>query len=342
MAGGQAQRFGAGETTAEFMERRRREVARRDEAEAEGRKAWAASSRTGQNFSAPRPQDVVALGYRMLETRDEAQRRPDPRPQPAVQPRPERSVAVSAPLQHGRNAAPIGVQSISYRSGDKVASPVARPTAGAGSRYGNLYAPPPDDPVELRQQQAEFRRTTDEIANRNSWMAIPALAAPVAALGLSGLGALSGRAVGAGAVTGPLSFLDREAWQRGAERAAQALSEKAKDALREKARLKYARANGVSASEMGGHVHHSDPLEWAHLKPKADPNRLANLSGLQGDIHSIATTAWRNFKSSLNGRTPTQAELMEAKLRIERMVENYTLRPGVSRPMKPPGKGGSR
>lgn len=67
MAGGQAQRFGAGETTAEFMERRRREVARRDEAEAEGRKAWAASSRTGQNFSAPRPQDVVALGYRMLE-----------------------------------------------------------------------------------------------------------------------------------------------------------------------------------------------------------------------------------------------------------------------------------
>jgi hypothetical protein len=49
-----------------------------------------------------------------------------------------------------------------------------------GFRYGQLYAPPIDDLTELRRQQADFARTRREIAWRNSWLAVPALA-PVAA-----------------------------------------------------------------------------------------------------------------------------------------------------------------
>jgi hypothetical protein len=71
---------------------------------------------------------------------------------------------------------------------------------------------------------------------------------------------------------------------------------------------------------MEAQVHHSDPLEWAHLKPNADPNRLANLWALRREAHDIATNAWSAFSRSLQGRVPTQAEIMEAKLRIDRMV----------------------
>ena len=92
---------------------------------------------------------------------------------------------------------------------------------------------------------------------------------------------------------------------------------------------------------MQAEIHHSEPLEWAHLKPNADPNRLANLWALPDEIHAEATAAWRAYKNGLKGRLPTQAELMQAKLRIDRMVEPYIRRPGVPRPNRPPG-GGAR
>jgi hypothetical protein len=56
------------------------------------------------------------------------------------------------------------------------------------------------------------------------------------------------------------NFADREAWQRGAQKAAQALSDAEKNALRAAARARLARANGISTSEMQAEVHHSDPL----------------------------------------------------------------------------------
>ena len=92
---------------------------------------------------------------------------------------------------------------------------------------------------------------------------------------------------------------------------------------------------------MGAVVHHSDPLEWAHMKPNADPNRLANLWPLESDAHNIATQAWRQFKLGLGGRTPTQAELMAQKLRADKMVEPYLIRPGVPRPPPGPSSGGA-
>ena len=118
------------------------------------------------------------------------------------------------------------------------------------------------------------------------------------------------------------------------------MSDAEKDALRGAARTRFARANGVSASEMQAEVHHSDPLEWAHLKPDADPNRLANLWGLRKEAHAIATREWGAFTRALEGRIPTQAEVMEAKLRIDRLVEPYIRRAGLPRSNRRPGKGG--
>ncbi|MDB5423867.1 MAG: hypothetical protein JWQ29_1283 [Phenylobacterium sp.] len=141
------------------------------------------------------------------------------------------------------------------------------------------------------------------------------------------------RAVESGLRT-PLNFLEREAWQgrSAVEPTARGLSDAAKAALRRQARDRFARASGISASEMGAKVHHGDPLEYAHLKPAADPNRLANLSGLLDEAHQIASNEWTAFRTALKGRIPTQAEIMATKLRIDRMVAPYLQRAGVSRP----------
>jgi len=291
MAAGQAQRADVGETIAEFMERRRREVARRAEAEAAGRGAWAASTGTGENLTAARPQDVVALGFRVLEAK--AQPSSLSRPQPIAIP--------SRPSQPSGGAMPVRAHSVAYGSYTGAAAPATRPNQSVGTSYGNLHAPPADDMAELRRQQAAFSRMTDEIGTRHSWMAIPALAPVAVGLGLGGVGALAGRAVGAGAATGPLNFFEREAWQRGLERAAQALSKNAKDVLREQARTKYARAYGIPAKQMRAEVHHSEPLEWAHLKPNADPNRLANLWALRREAHLIPSREWATFSNALKG-----------------------------------------
>jgi hypothetical protein len=221
--------------------------------------------------------------------------------------------------------------------------PTAPPSkAGGPIAYGALRAPAPSDQelAELRRQQAAFANTTRQIDIHNSWFAVPALAPAVVALGLGAAGEWATGEVAPAAGRAVANFVDREAWQRGAQKAAQALSDAEKNALRAAARAKFARANGISARGMQAEVHHSDPLEWAHLKPNADPNRLANLWGLRGEAHDIATRAWADFTRGLKGRIPTQAELMEAKLRIDRMVEPYLRRAGVPRSNTPPREGG--
>jgi hypothetical protein len=220
--------------------------------------------------------------------------------------------------------------------------PASRPGADQAIAYGALRAPAPSDQdlAELRRQQAAFANTTRQIDIQNSWFAVPALAPAVVALGLGAAGEWAAGEFAPAAGRAVANFVDREAWQRGAQKAAQALSDAEKNALRAAGRAKFARANGISASEMQAEVHHSDPLEWAHLKPNADPNRLANLWGLRGEAHDIATRAWADFTRGLKGRIPTQAELMEAKLRIDRMVEPYVRRAGVPRSNTPPREGG--
>jgi hypothetical protein len=221
-------------------------------------------------------------------------------------------------------------------------APAPGSSPGQTITYGALRAPAPSDDelTELRRRQATFADTTRKIDLQNSWFAAPELAAPLAVMGLEGAAAWAARTALPEIEQAPLQFVDREAWQRGAQKAAQALSDAEKNALRGAARTKFARANGVSASEMQAEVHHSDPLEWAHLKPDADPNRLANLWGLRKEAHAIATREWSAFTRSLEGRLPSPAELMEAKLRIDRLVEPYIRRAGLPRSNRPPGTGG--
>jgi hypothetical protein len=75
MAGYQPARSAVGESVAEFMERRRREVALLGhDARAAGHKTWAAATRAG-DLVAAEPSDVLALGVRALGRSEESQSR---------------------------------------------------------------------------------------------------------------------------------------------------------------------------------------------------------------------------------------------------------------------------
>ncbi len=65
-------------------------------------------------------------------------------------------------------------------------------------------------------------------------------------------------------------------------------------------------------------VHHRIPLEWAHKFPNADPNRAANLVGVGRAHHPAINKAWPDFKTTLGGRDPTAAEVMEKALEIDK------------------------
>lgn len=212
-------------------------------------------------------------------------------------------------------------------------------STGAPAAQGGApqFVPTPDapTPAALQQRQAWFKQTQlDPLDKQNSWMADIALA-PTMLLGLD-LPAAFGLADSAAPAVGLTNFPELDTWLARIEQTiGRPLTESEANYLRKLARIKFARANGIEAKDMGAEVHHSDPLEWAHLKPNADPNRLSNLWALERDAHNIATQAWRQFKLSLGGRTPTQAELMAQKLRVDKMVEPYIVRPGAPRP--PPG-----
>jgi hypothetical protein len=175
MAGDLPARFGVAETMDEFMARRRREVAQRDADEAAGRSRWVASTATGENLSAPNPSDLVALGDR---------------PASALRAR----------------GAVTPVRSVSASSRPANQEP--------GIRYGALYAPPPDDLSELRRQQAELGRVTEEIDKQNSWLAIPALAPEAVVDGLEMAGAIASRFVAPQVARGPLVLSQRDPYLR--------------------------------------------------------------------------------------------------------------------------------
>jgi len=205
---------------------------------------------------------------------------------------------------------------------------------------------PEEDLTDLRRQQAEFAKVRRQADIENSWLAAGALAPVAVVAGLEGAGALGLRALRSpwAMPKNPLSFLEREAWQgkEVADQAARGLGKSpgSPGALREAGRQRFAQANGTPASEMGAQVHHSWPIEHAEALPKADPNRLANLWALPKEAHDAASAAWTTFRRSLNGRIPSQAEIMEMKMRIDKIVEPYLRSPGVSRFRGPPGGNG--
>ena len=95
------------------------------------------------------------------------------------------------------------------------------------------------------------------------------------------------------------------------------LSREASDVFRTQARDIWQATTGRRAIWDNLQVHHRIPLEWSHIFGKADPNRLSNLVGINSRAHSQVTNAWNAWKRSLNGRTPTQAEVLEQALRID-------------------------
>jgi RHS repeat-associated protein len=73
-------------------------------------------------------------------------------------------------------------------------------------------------------------------------------------------------------------------------------------------------------SREGHHVHHRIPLEWAHLFPEMNPNRISNLKLVPRAIHEGAdgvSTAWAQFRHSLGGRTPTPEEVLQKAAEID-------------------------
>jgi hypothetical protein len=67
-------------------------------------------------------------------------------------------------------------------------------------------------------------------------------------------------------------------------------------------------------------VHHRIPLEWAHLFPELNPNRIGNLKLVPEQIHQGAdgvSAAWTQFRNSLGGRTPTAQEVLDKAAEID-------------------------
>jgi hypothetical protein len=157
--------FGAGESTSEWIERRRRDVARVGELAEAGWDAWVDSTRDGANLSAPRPSDVIALGAR-ARTRAPVQN---------VSSRPS-SVGAVPPYRPSQ-----GPASAPRSRSQAAATDHGSPDGLHAGLFPGATSVRPDDLADLRRQQAEFRDVTREISRENSWMAIPALA-PAAAV----------------------------------------------------------------------------------------------------------------------------------------------------------------
>lgn len=199
MAGSQSARGDVGEGVAEFMARRRREVARLEgAAEAVGRAGWAGATRLGLNLVAPRPSDVLALGARILDARNPA-------------PRLSTSAAGSAPRRDsGQSAVPLGVKTQAASAPTSVKP--TPPTASYGALQG--YVGSPDDLAELRRQQAEFAVVEGVIGRKNAWMAVPALAPAAVVLGLEGAAAIAARLAGTPVKQTPFQFTERDPYLR--------------------------------------------------------------------------------------------------------------------------------
>ena len=199
---------------------------------------------------------------------------------------------------------------------------------------------------ELRRQQAAFARVVREEDLRNSWLAAPVLAAEAGLLGLGGAGLLAGRMVAA-PFASPLN-LERmfDAPIRAAVRPASnpRLGLDPTGSIRKAGRERFEQAYGIRPSRLGqeAEVHHSRPVEYAKRFPKADPNNLSNLWALPQAVHQMASREWAAFSRSLQGRTPSQQEVMAVKRRIDEMVAPYLLRKGIPRPVKLPPPGGGQ
>ena len=105
------------------------------------------------------------------------------------------------------------------------------------------------------------------------------------------------------------------------------LSREASDILRTKAREIWQSTSGRRAIWDDLQVHHRIPLEWSHVFSKVDPNRLANLVGMKSKPHSGVSKIWATFKKGLSGRAPSQKEIMEVALSIDKQFGHLMVFP---------------
>ena len=96
-----------------------------------------------------------------------------------------------------------------------------------------------------------------------------------------------------------------------------ALDREAKDAFRTSAREIWEEKTGRPAIWDGLEVHHRIPLEWSHMFPSSDPNRLSNLLGMKRTDHLLVSEAWNGWRRALNGRIPSQGEILTQALRVD-------------------------
>ena len=201
------------------------------------------------------------------------------------------------------------------------------PDPGAPSRAAQQPPAKDHELEDLRREQAAFKKVVRAESRRNSWMAIPALAPIAVPLLAEGVSLLTGRVAA--------SQLNRLVTNRLGQEAASVpspLTEIERNVVRAAARKRIAQANGAPASKLDGEVHHRVALRFAHLFPNADPNRLANLIPLMREAHLIASRAEGEFARALAGRMPTQAEVLAHAIKLDKLIEPYVLRVGVSRP----------
>jgi hypothetical protein len=70
-------------------------------------------------------------------------------------------------------------------------------------------------------------------------------------------------------------------------------------------------------------VHHRIPLEWKHLFPQADPNRLSNLQGLSSRDHlRKATDLWTAFRNAYqrHRRQPSAVDVLRFAALVDRSL----------------------
>jgi len=105
------------------------------------------------------------------------------------------------------------------------------------------------------------------------------------------------------------------------------LGREAKDLLRTEARDIWFSLSGRRAIWDDLQVHHRIPLEWSHIFPRQHPNQISNLVGVNPNSHSQITKVWNAWRQALDGKIPTQAEIMEQALKVDEAFESQWVYP---------------
>ena len=95
-------------------------------------------------------------------------------------------------------------------------------------------ARPADDLTELRREQEAFRKVVHAESEKNSWMAVPALAPAAVIMGVEGAGAIAARLAGPQLKRLPLELVEREPFRRVGDNWATRAGRRAHEALRDR------------------------------------------------------------------------------------------------------------